>query len=178
MQYSFHCLPRTRGPIWSISSVLNQDHEQCVNTERNGSWWLYGVDSEMEELIQGGLCSWCSARHLMELPKASFSVMPPLGEDEMCVPLHPPPYGLHPCGHLHWMPLGNHIPRMKCLYGTFQLSCSQEKIYILLSLFSRSQSFPLLSRRFQIHIHLTPAVTASSHLFTKINFKHTLKNNS
>lgn len=74
--------------------------------------------------------------------------------------------------------LGNHVPGGIVCVALSSLPWSQEKIYIVLGVFNRSQSFPLLSGRFPGNINLTPALTASSHLFTKINLKHTWKNNS
>lgn len=51
-------------------------------------------------------------------------------------------------------------------------------IHLLLWVLQRSQAVLLLSKRFQRNINLPAALTASSHLFTKINFKHTLETNS
>lgn len=134
-------------------------------------------------LIQGALCSWHLSKHLAGHPEASLAVhMFWLSclflENRECISPPPLPIDCTPADiYTGWLLettfLGGIVCRALC-----SLPWSQEKIYILLSLFNRSQSFPLLSRRFQMNINLTPALTDSSHLFTKINFKHTLKNNS
>lgn len=142
-----------------------------------------GLDSGRKQLIQGALgskqpfnkASGGEPRSQLSSPDV-VALPPPPRENGMCVPSTPSSRCAQQASAL--MPLGNHIPRRTCLCGTFQPPWSQEKIYILLSVSNRSQSFPLFSRRFQKNVSLILALTASSHLFTKINFKHTCKNNS
>lgn len=132
-----------------------------------------------ENLIQGALFSWHARGIWRDIPKpASRSRCSCSSASQrkwhVC-PLHAlsgrSPAGIH-------TQLGNHVPWGIVCVVLPNLPWSQEKIYILLWVFNRSQSFPLLSGRFHGNINLTPALTASSHLFTKINLKHTWKNNS
>lgn len=133
--------------------VQNWDHKVRVRDETNCSRCPSEADVEMKDGIQGILYYRYTAQYRMGYP--------PTWE---CTSPRAHPTGVCPCGHLHWRPLRNHT----------LLSW----IHILLWVLHRSQAALLLSKRFQMHINLTAALTASSHLFTKINFKHTLKTNS
>lgn len=107
-----------------------------------------------------------------------FAPLPPPREQGMCVPSTPSPGSYAPESiYTGCLLESTFLGGIVCV-ALSNLPWSQEKIYIWLSVCNRSQSFPLLSRRFPMNINLTPALTASSHLFTKINLKHTLKTNS
>lgn len=148
-------VPRAREPEWSTRSMSKTGITKYVRVrdETNCSRCPSEADAEMKDGIQGVLCYRYTAQYRMGYP--------PTWE---CTSLRAHPTGVCPCGHLHWRPLRNHT----------LLSW----IHILLWVLQRFQAALLLSKRFQMHINLTAALTASSHLFTKINFKHTLKTNS
>lgn len=127
----------------------------------DSSWDPPEVDSEIEELIQQWIL------HLWS-PKSSFlagSTFPrwhhSWRKQDIC------PHQSHPLPVTWLRPLP-----LRSFPG------GEERLTFCWWYSTGPSHFRPLSKRFQMNINLTPALTACSHLFTKINFKHTLKNNS